>query len=159
MGTPHYFALTFIGLPGGQNKPPREKHCLEHSDDPRLGDGGGDDSDAAPDDEPKNSGTIILDATYAPQNISYPQDINLLNEVRGNLEKMIDEICYNYYKPRMYRRNARRDYLNLAKCKNALQRRSARPPSCSRNMFAGTLDTWEHSFQTALNFHPGRSCG
>ncbi len=32
---------------------------------------------------------------------------------------MIDEICYkyNYYKPRMYRRNARRDYLNLAKCK------------------------------------------
>ncbi len=32
---------------------------------------------------------------------------------------MIDEICYdcNYCKPRMYRRNARRDFLNLARCK------------------------------------------
>lgn len=32
---------------------------------------------------------------------------------------MIDIICYeqNYLKPRMYRQNARKDYLNLAKCK------------------------------------------
>lgn len=87
-------------------------------DDPRPGGSDGDDSDTAPD-EPKNSGTIILDATCAPQNISYPQDVNLLNEARESLEKMIDENCYdyNYYKPRMYRRNARKDYLNLAKCK------------------------------------------
>ena len=62
---------------------------------------------------------MILDATCAPQNISYPQDINLLNEARENLEALIDSICcdYNHYKPRMYRENARRDYLNLAKCK------------------------------------------
>ncbi len=34
-------------------------------------------------------------------------------------DNMIDEICYDYnhYKPCMYRRNARRDYLNLAKYK------------------------------------------
>lgn len=63
-----------------------------------------------------NSGTMILDATYAPQQISYPQDINLLNEARVNLENIIDSICYeyNYYKPRMYRDNARRDYLSIA---------------------------------------------
>jgi hypothetical protein len=32
---------------------------------------------------------------------------------------MIDIIFYeqNYYKPRMYRQKARKDYLNLAKCK------------------------------------------
>ena len=32
---------------------------------------------------------------------------------------MIDELCYDYgyYRPRTYRENARRDYLNLAKCK------------------------------------------
>lgn len=32
---------------------------------------------------------------------------------------MIDIICYvqNYYKPRMYRQKAKKDYLNLAKCK------------------------------------------
>lgn len=130
----------FIGLPGFQNEPPFVPSLLVEfrkrlddevmaqinemiiayntPDDPGPGDGGGNDSDAAPD-EQKNSGTIILDATCAHQNISYPQDVNLLNEVRENLEKMIDEICYdyNYYKPRMYRENARRDYLNLAKCK------------------------------------------
>ena len=67
----------------------------------------------------ENSGTIILDATCAPQNISYPQDVNLLNKARENLEGMIDQICYdyNYYRPRMYREKARKDYLNLARCK------------------------------------------
>ena len=55
----------------------------------------------------------------SPKNISYPQDVNLLNEARENLEGMIDQICYdyNYYKPRMYRKKARKDYLNLARCK------------------------------------------
>ena len=63
-----------------------------------------------------NNGTLILDATCAPQNISYPQDVNLLNEARENLEAIIDRTCYeyNYEKPRLYRRNARKDYLNLA---------------------------------------------
>ena len=77
--------------------------------------GGGDDNEKSA----TNSGTLILDATCAPQNISYPQDVNLLNEAREKLEKMIDIICYeqNYYKPRMYRQKARKDYLNLAKCK------------------------------------------
>lgn len=67
----------------------------------------------------ENSGTLILDATCAPQNIEYPQDVNLLNECREKLEKLIDKICYefNYYTPRMYRENARKDYLSLAKCK------------------------------------------
>ena len=69
--------------------------------------------------ETPNSGTLILDATCAPQNIEYPQDVNLLNECREKLEKLIDKICYdfNYYTPRMYRENARKDYLSLAKCK------------------------------------------
>ena len=69
--------------------------------------------------EVPNSGTLILDATCAPQNIEYPQDVNLLNECREKLEKLIDKICYdfNYYTPRMYRKNARKDYLSLAKCK------------------------------------------
>ena len=77
--------------------------------------GGGDDNEESG----TNSGALILDATCAPQNISYPQDVNLLNEAREKLEKMIDIICYeqNYYKPRMYRQKARKDYLNLAKCK------------------------------------------
>lgn len=79
-------------------------------------DGGDDDSDP---DREFVQGTMILDATCAPQNISYPQDTNLLNEARENLEDMIDCICTenSLEKPRTYRRNARKDYLNFAKSK------------------------------------------
>ena len=75
--------------------------------------------------EPENTGTLILDATCAPQNIAFPQDINLLNEARENLESMIDQICskYNFYKPRMYRENARKAYLALAKCRKRTGKR------------------------------------
>ena len=31
-----------------------------------------------------NSGTMIVDATCAPSNIRYPQDVSLLNEAREN---------------------------------------------------------------------------
>ncbi|MCR5557294.1 MAG: IS5 family transposase [Butyrivibrio sp.] len=128
----------FIGLPGYQENAPFVPSLLvefrkrltdevlseinemiaeyNHPDD-HNGDGtGGDDSSSDPD---ENQGTLILDATCAPQQISYPQDINLLNEARENLEAILDTICYeyNYYKPRMYRENARKDYLALAKCR------------------------------------------
>ena len=70
-------------------------------------------------DTSQNSGTMIIDATCAPQNIKYPQDINLLNEAREKLEKLIKKICkeQNWYAPRMYRKKARKDYLALAKCR------------------------------------------
>ena len=63
--------------------------------------------------------TVILDATCAPQKISFSQDVDLLNEARENLEGIVDDLCrrFDYYIPRMYRRNAQKDYLNLAKCK------------------------------------------
>ena len=54
------------------------------------------------------SGTLIIDATCAPQNIKYPQDIELLNEAREKLEDMICRVSdkYNFYRPRMYREKA-----------------------------------------------------
>lgn len=60
-----------------------------------------------------------MDATCAPQQIAFPQDINLLNEARENLESLIDDICFRFhcYKPRIYRQNARKDHLSLAKCR------------------------------------------
>ena len=66
-----------------------------------------------------NSGTLILDATCAPQNIKYPQDIELLNETREKLEEMICGLSdeNGFYRPRMYREKARKDYLALAKCR------------------------------------------
>jgi len=70
-------------------------------------------------DTSQNSGTLIIDATCAPQNIKYPQDINLLNEAREKLEKLIRKICkeQNWYVPRTYCKNARKDFLRLAKCR------------------------------------------
>lgn len=129
----------FIGLPGYQTEPPFVPSLLvefrKRLTDDVLGEinemilafntpddptpGGGSDPDTAGTDTGENNGTLILDATCAPQNISFPQDVNLLNEAREDLEGIVDDLCrrFDYYVPRMYRRNARKDYLNLAKCK------------------------------------------
>ena len=122
----------FIGLPGYEYKSPFTPSLLVEfrkrlTDDViaeinemiiefNNSDDNNDDSDSS---AGKNKGTLILDATCAPQNIAYPQDINLLNEARENLEELIDDICNDngLKKPRMYRQNARKDYLALAKCK------------------------------------------
>jgi len=78
-----------------------------------------DDSESPPEGLPPNSGTLITDATCAPQNIRYPQDTSLLNEARENLEEMVDDLHdpTDGEKPRTYRKNARRDYLRIAKRK------------------------------------------
>lgn len=72
--------------------------------------------------EPKqkaNCGTLIIDATVAPQDIRYPTDIDLLNTAREKIEEIITVVCQAKQRavPRMYRRKARRDYLLLAKKK------------------------------------------
>ena len=129
----------FIGLPGYQSKPPFVPSLLvefrkrlpddllaeinemiiayNSNDDPPPGGGTADDSTSTDSSDGGNKGTLILDATCAPQNIAFPQDINLLNEARENLEGIIDTICYEYNepRPRTYRVNARKDYLSLAK--------------------------------------------
>ena len=67
----------------------------------------------------ENKGTLILDATCCPADISYPQDFQLLNEAREKPEHIVDVYCeaHKLKKPRMRRRAARRDYLKLSKCK------------------------------------------
>lgn len=116
-GNPYY--QYFIGLPGYQNHHPFVPSLLVEfrkrlnddvmmeinemiiayntPDDLGPGGSGGDDPDTALEGM-QNSRTIILDAIGEPQNIGYPQDVNLLNEARENLEKMIDGICcdHNY---------------------------------------------------------------
>ena len=84
--------------------------------DSKPGSGGSSDSQNG-EEENSNEGTLMLDATCAPSNIRYPQDFSLLNEARGKLEKMIDRFCADYSlpKPRMYRIEARKNYLALAK--------------------------------------------
>ncbi len=79
-----------------------------------------DDDDS--DDDPGtggNSGTMIVDATCAPSNIRYPQDVSLLNEARENAEKLLDALHdpADGKKPRTYRKRARKDYLKYTRCR------------------------------------------
>ena len=70
-------------------------------------------------DNDSNSGTLILDATCAPQNIKYPTDTELLNDARTHAESIIDAICEENQlkKPRVYRKKARQVYLNVVRRK------------------------------------------
>jgi len=99
----------FIGLPGYQEEAPFDastlvlfrkrisaemlmevNDCLlAHKDDDNNSNtsssaGNGGDDNALKEDT--NKGTLTLDATCAPANIRYPQDISLLNEAREKLE-------------------------------------------------------------------------
>ncbi len=130
----------FIGLPGYQEEAPFDastlvlfrkrisaemlmevnEYLLAHKDDdnntpPSSGNSG--DNDALKEDT--NKGTLTLDATCAPADIRYPQDISLLNEAREKLETIIYRFCKSYGLPlpRRYRRRARKDYLSFAKSK------------------------------------------
>lgn len=70
---------------------------------------------------PLNKGKLLVDATCAPADITYPTDLNLLNEAREKTERVIDRlyapIKQAVKKPRTYRRKARKIYLQSAKSK------------------------------------------
>ena len=68
-----------------------------------------------------HKGKVLFDATACPQDIAYPTDLNLLSDAREKAEELIDSI-YNKElhggKPRTYRREARKYYLQTAQKKN-----------------------------------------
>lgn len=130
----------FIGLEGYQDTPPFDastlvlfrkritadmlneanEYLLAHKDDdhPKPPSSGKDtDENCPPEEEAGNQGTLAIDATCAPTNIRYPQDISLLNEAREKLERMVYRMCksYSLQLPRRYQRKARKDYLAFAK--------------------------------------------
>jgi len=63
----------------------------------------------------------IVDATCTPADITYPTDLNLLNDAREKTEEIIDAMHAPFIgkkrKPRTYRQKARKDYLAVAKQK------------------------------------------
>ena len=136
----------FIGLPGYQEEPPFDPSTMvlfrkrinaqmiaeaneyilsnlngkkDEDDGSKPPSGGGTPNDGPASDGPENKGTLILDATCAPVNIRYPQDVSLLNEAREKLETIIYRFhkSYGLELPRRYSQRARKDYLAFAKCK------------------------------------------
>jgi len=70
-----------------------------------------------------------LDATCAPADISYPTDLELLNQARKHTEQIIDSLYEQIKgqlekKTRTYRDIARRDYLEVAKRRTSFKRES-----------------------------------
>lgn len=68
-----------------------------------------------------HEGELIVDATACPQDISYPTDLNLLNDAREKSEQLIDflwSLKKGPTKPRTYRENARKQYLKVAQKKH-----------------------------------------
>ncbi|MEJ7685093.1 MAG: IS5 family transposase [Segetibacter sp.] len=67
-----------------------------------------------------HDGKLIVDATACPQDISYPTDLNLLNDAREKTEELIDFLyspLLHKKKPRTYRKVARKLYLKTAQKK------------------------------------------
>ena len=110
-----------------ETKKDKEKDTgATHTDKDNKTDGEEDIAEAAeaknqPEDESlKNKGTMILDATCAPQNIRFPTDVSLVNEARKNSEMIIDyyhkaHMTEGEMKPRTYRKKAKKAYDSFSK--------------------------------------------
>lgn len=78
--------------------------------------------------EDKNWGTLTIDASCTPADITYPTDLKLLNEARESSERIIDDLCDQHsdlrkHKPRYDRGKARAVFLSVAKQKKPRRRR------------------------------------
>ena len=86
----------------------------ERDDDDEAGGASPSNEDRSGDDgdESTNRGTLIVDASCAPQDIQYPTDIRLLHEARQKLEAMMDTLQAGRTtaKPRNYRKKANKEY-------------------------------------------------
>ena len=70
---------------------------------------------------PTPRGKLLMDATVAPQDITFPTDVKLLNSARCKCEELIDFLykpsLHGLQKPRTYRQVARKMFLNIQKKK------------------------------------------
>ena len=76
---------------------------------------------------PKNKGKLLIDATVAPADVKYPTDVDLLDAVRKDTEKIIDLMHKQQQgkgekKPRTDRKQARKEYIKYAKKKKKLRK-------------------------------------
>jgi IS5 family transposase len=69
-----------------------------------------------------NKGKLLVDATCAPEDITFPTDMKLLNKAREHSEQIIDTLHKpmpkGIKKPRTYRRKARKEFLSVSKSKS-----------------------------------------
>lgn len=97
----------------------RPKKKDDDSDKGSGNDGSGEGTTETKPEETSKQGTLILDATCAPQNIQFPTDARLLNDARVLTEKIIDSLheagLTEGKKPRTYREKAKKQYNRFSK--------------------------------------------
>lgn len=119
MGTEKFDAMSCELIKRSEASNPKKKNKTKTKDEKPD-----DEEKSTQQDQPttqKNQGKLLLDATVADQMIVYPTDLGLINRSREESERLIDLLCYILEvksKPRTYRRNARKEYLNIAKKKH-----------------------------------------
>ena len=130
-----------------------------HDDDPPNDDGGSSEEEPAfeeSEDDSKNEGTLILDATCAPQNIRFPTDVSLLNEARMNTEEIIDAFhkagLTEGKKPRTYRREAKKKYNRFSKARKKTKKNIKTAKKRQLNYLRRNLKT----IQNIIRNHPDR---
>ena len=84
------------------------------------------DNDANPPTGGGNSGTLIVDATCAPSEIRFPQDVSLLDEASENAEQIIDALQEQSVekKPRTYRNKAHKDSLKYMRSRKHTEKKT-----------------------------------
>jgi len=133
-----------------------DEHDESHDDDSgeSSGGSGGDGGQAEVKDAP-NEGTLILDATCAPQAIRFPTDTSLLNEARLNTEGIIDSLhaagLTEGRKPRTYRVIAKKQYNGFSKSRRKTGRSIRRTRRQQLNYLRRNL---KH-IDTVIQRHPG----
>jgi len=93
----------------------------EEEDDDKTGPSSSSGRDEDGEEGAENRGTLIIDATCTPADISYPTDLKLLNEARAKTEEIIDRMhepdIGSTRKPRTYRERAHKEFIALSKQK------------------------------------------
>ena len=91
----------------------------KENDNEEGGDGGSVPDEPAVDSalESENHGTLIIDASCAPQDIQYLTNIRLLHEARQKLEGMMDSLQTGREasKPRNYRQQTNKEYNHFSR--------------------------------------------
>ena len=103
-----------------------------------------------------NSGTLIVDATCAPSEIRFPQDVSLLDEARENAEQIIDALQEQSTekKPRTYRNKAHKDSLKYMRSRKHTEKKTREAIRKQLQYLRRDLSAIDAMLQSGLKLSP-----
>ena len=115
-----------------------------------------DDDDSNPPAGGGNTGTLIVDATCAPSDIRFPQDVSLLDEARENAEQIIDILQEqsSEKKPRTYHNKAHKDSLKYMRSRKHTEKKTREAIRKQLQYLRRDLSIIESMLQSGLKLSP-----